>query len=132
MAAQLAHESSSILEGTENSRNRCIRIVLDPVQDSIGEDRIEFVLKHERTGVRYSGIEAALTGGSDHVWRIVDANHSRPQGDQFFREYAVAAAQIEDALAGLGAEQVQHGLTERRHEVSIVGIAGRTPLLGWD
>jgi hypothetical protein len=55
-----------------------------------------------------------------------------PRRNQFFRQYAVAATQIEDALAGLGVEQVQHGLTERRNEMSIIGIGGRTPLLGWD
>ena len=61
---------------------------------------------------------------------IVDANHLRPQRNQFFRQYAVAATQIEDALAALGVEQVQHGLTERRHEMSIIGIGRRIPLLG--
>jgi hypothetical protein len=53
-----------------------------------------------------------------------------PQRNQFFRLYAVAATQIEDALAGLGVEQVQQGLTERGHEMSIIGIGGRTPSLG--
>src|ERR1700676_4755346 len=131
MAAQLAHESSSSLESTESTSNRGVRIVLDPMQDGIGKDCIEFVVKDQRTGVRYSGIKAALTSGSDHVRRIVDANHQHPQRNQFFRQYAVAATQIEDALSGLGVEQVQHGLTERRHEMSIIGIGGRAPLLGW-
>jgi hypothetical protein len=130
MTTQLTHESSSSPESTESTRNRGVRIVLDPVQDGIGEGRIELVLKHERTGVRYSSIKAALTSSSDHVRRIVDANHLCTQRNQFFRQHPVTTTQIEDALAGLGLKQIEDRLPESGHEMSIIGIGIRIPLLG--
>jgi len=67
MTAQLAYESSSGLEGAECTSNRGVRIVLDPVQDGIGKDSVEFVLKDQRTGIHYPRVEAAQTSSSDHV-----------------------------------------------------------------
>jgi hypothetical protein len=85
--------------------------------------------KPQRAGVRYSGVKAALTGSSDHVRRIINANHLRPHRNESLRQCAVAATQIKDALARLGLEQFQHGLAERRHEMSMIGIANRIPSL---
>ena len=50
MAAQFAYESSSSLESAESTCNRGIRIVLDPMQDSIGKDGIELVLQTPARG----------------------------------------------------------------------------------
>jgi hypothetical protein len=130
MPAQLPHEPSSVPEGAEGTRNRRIRIVLDPVQDGIGEDCVEFVVKDQRSGIHYPRVEAAPKSGCNHVGRTVDAHHLRTQRSQLFGQCAVAATQIKDALARLGVEQIQHRLTERRHEMGIIGIRSRIPMLG--
>src|SRR5580658_4318805 len=99
MPAQLAHESSSDPQGAECTCNWRVRIVLDPVQDGIGKDSVEFVLKDQRAGIRYSRVEAAPNSGCDHVRRIVDTHYLRTQSDELFSQSPVAATQIEDALA---------------------------------
>jgi len=44
---------------------------------------------------------------------------------------SVAATQIEDALARLGLEQIQHWLPECGHEMGIIGISSRISNARW-
>src|SRR5881394_275333 len=102
MPAQLAHKSASDPQGAKCTCNRRVRIVLDPVQDGIGKNSVEFVLKNQLVGVHYSRVQAAPKSGRNHVWRTVDTNHLRAKSNQLFSQCAVAATQIEDALTLLG------------------------------
>jgi len=71
----------------------------------------------------------APKSGCDHVRRIVDTHYLRTQSNQLFSQCPVAATQIEDALARLGLEQIHHWLPERGHEMGIIGISNRIPML---
>jgi hypothetical protein len=44
-------------------------------------------------------------------------------------EYSIAATKIEDALAGMRLEQIEHGLAERRHEICVYRIGVWIPRL---
>jgi hypothetical protein len=130
MAAQLTDEPSSGPEGVESSRNRCVGIVLDPVQDGIGKDGIEFVLEDQCSGIHDPHVKASLACSRNHVRRIVDAHHLRTRRHQLFGQRSVAATQIEDALPGLRLKQVHHRLPECRHEISVRLIGSCAPFLG--
>jgi hypothetical protein len=80
--------------GAEGTCNWRVRIVLDPVQDGIGKDSVEFVLKDQRTGILCPRVKAEPKSGCDHVRRIVDAHRLRTQRNQLFGQCAVAATQI--------------------------------------
>ena len=54
----------------------------------------------------------------------------RARRDDPLGQRAVAAADVEDQLAGLRREQLQHRVAERRHEGGILRIIGRRPAGG--
>ena len=50
-------------------------------------------------------------------------------GNDFLRQHAVAASEVENTLAGLGLEQIEHWLSERRNEMGVLRIALGLPIL---
>jgi hypothetical protein len=53
-----------------------------------------------------------------------------PSATSFFGQCPVATTQIEDAFARPGLEQIQNRLPERGHEMGIIGVGSRIPVLG--
>jgi len=77
----------------------------DPVEGSVGEDRVELLIVGEGGGVVLLDLQIALAGGFEHGRRRVDACDDCAGGDELLGESAIAAAKIEDVLAGLGGEE---------------------------
>jgi hypothetical protein len=59
----------------------------------------------------------------------VDPNDRAPGVNQPFRQRAVAASQIQNALAWLGRQEFEHFGSEVRHETSISRVQFRVPAL---
>ena len=82
---------------------------LDPMQHGIREDGVEFGV--DRAGRRCRGfrtrVREVLTGLGDHGGGTIDAEHLGAGLGDLGGEVTGAAADIEDALAGLGGEQRQ-------------------------
>ncbi len=99
------------------------------MQRGVGEDRVEFAREPELRAVANARVETASARGVDHLGRSIHADHRRARGDDLLREHAVAASKIEDALAGLWIEQLEHGLSQGGYEMSVLGVAIRLPIL---
>src|SRR5206468_11470304 len=82
-----------------------------------------------RLGVAAPRVEAARPGGADLLRAAVDGDDAAAAGDELLREDAVAAAQIEDALARLRGEQGEHAGAEVGDEPRVPGIGVRIPVL---
>ena len=115
----------------------------NPVEGGIREDGIEGVGR-ELDGMRGGGLdrgerqggsagvedgEAASASGFDHGGGAVDAGQLGAGGGKGFGESAVAAADVEDALPGLGVEQGDDGGGEVGDEAAVPGVAIGLPAL---
>ena len=81
----------------------------DPMQHRIREDGVELAVERERADVVGLEREAReiLTGLGDHGGGAIDAEHLRAGSGDLRSQVTGAAADVEDALAGLGGEQGQ-------------------------
>jgi hypothetical protein len=100
-----------------------------PVQRRVGEHRVELALESEALTRHDPRVEALRLGGGDHVGRSVDRDDDSPAGGDLRGQHAVAAAEIEDALARLGVEQLDHRRAESWHEMRGRGVTLRRPML---
>ena len=75
------------------------------------------------------GVDAARTGGDHQFRRGIHAVDARTAQGQFGAEYAIATAQVEDALTGARVEQARYRTAEQRHEAGIDRIVLGVPLL---
>ena len=82
---------------------------LHPMQYGVGKDGVEFAV--EREGADVVGLEREareiLTGLGDHGGGAIDAEHLCAGSGDLRSQVTGAAADVEDALAGLGGEQGQ-------------------------
>ena len=107
----------------------------DPVEGGVGEDCVELVIVGQCGGIVLCQIEAAgamqvaLAGGVEHRGRGVDAEDHGSRGGELFGESAVAAAEVEDLLAGLGIEEGDDVGGEGCHEASVSGVGFGVPCL---
>jgi len=76
-----------------------------------------------------SSIVAAGPRRGDHVGCGVDGNDHSTRRNDFFRQNAIAAAEIENALPGAWGEQFEHRCAELRHEMRCLRVAPRRPVL---
>ena len=80
-------------------------------------------------GVVVLDSEVALMGGGEHGRRGVDAEDDGSGGGELFGEGAVAAAEIEDGLTGLGVEQIDDPAGEVGDEAAVGGVGFGVPCL---
>ncbi len=72
----------------------------------------------------------AGAGGGDHCGRSVDAVEAGAGGGELGGEGTVAAAEIEDVLAGAGVEEIHDGRGEGCDETAVGGVGFGVPGLG--
>jgi hypothetical protein len=129
MPTALTDEAPAGLQRTMDAAQRGIQI-RNPVEHRVGEHRVELALERQRLRVDLARVDAAGRGRGHEVGRRIHADHRGASLHEPFRERAVAAADVEDALTRARREQVEHRLPEIRHEPRVGGVVGRVPRLG--
>ena len=99
------------------------------MQSRVGEDGVERTeaLNIHLLGIRDEGVDAARARRLDHLLGAVEADHPGAGLDNPLGQHAVAAADVQDELAGLRVEQLQHCIAEPRHEGRVLRIIGGGP-----
>ena len=114
VATHLGDEAAGGTEGTsDGGEGGRLAVGGDPVEGCVGEDRVESGL----VGEAFSGVlvddeataDAAGAGGGDHGGGGVDPGEDGTGGGELLGQGAVTAAEVEDALAGLGVEEGDDG-----------------------
>ena len=104
-------------------------VIDDPVQDGVGKDGVELLGKGQRLGVAHARVDSAAARRLEHRWRGVHADDVRARGRDLRGQLAVAATQIEDALARLRGEPLQDARAQGGDEASVFSIGSRAPCL---
>jgi len=128
MAAELADEATARAKRTGNASDHQMRL-WHPMQRGIGEHRIELGDEIQGMAVDFADSEAFHPRHREQLIAQVDAENVGAGGLDFGSEHAVAAAKIEDALAGLGTKHPEHGARQLLHEAAVPRIVGRRPTL---
>jgi len=131
VAAHLGDKAPVRLERAPHPRQHRLGRV-HPVQGGVGKYRVELLLEGEALARHDARVDAAGPRRRNHVGRGVDRDHLGPGGDDLLGQDAVAAAEIEDALARLGIEQFEHRRAEGRHEIRRRRVAPGLPVLPGD
>ena len=98
-----------------------------PIQWSAAEHCVELGGERQPPPVAGAHVETPSRRCRDHRPVGVDPDHRRPRADQSLGQDAVAAAEIEDALARRWRKQVEHGSAQRWHERRVRRVCGRVP-----
>lgn len=99
----------------------------DPMECGVGEDGVELVFVGEGFDGVMVDVEAAGAGGGYHGGGGVDSGEDCAGGGELFGEGSVAAAYVEDVLAGLGIEQADDPGGEGGYEAAVGGVGGGVP-----
>ena len=128
MAAELAHEAATRAKSARYARDYQFGLS-HPVERGVGKDRVE--LGHEIQGVAVdlADIEPLHARHGQEFVAQIDADDIGAESLDLCRQRTVAAAEIEDPLPGLGAEQTEYRAGELLHEAAILGVVGRRPAL---
>jgi hypothetical protein len=102
---------------------------MHPVQRGVREHRVELALEGEALARHDPRVEPLRLGRGDHVGRGIDRDDCGAGGGELRGQHAVAAAEIENALAGLGREQLDDRRAKGRHKMRGLGITLRRPML---
>jgi len=102
------------------------------MQNGVREHGIEWFGKIEAGGIAGNERELRIIPArlGQHIGRTVQAYDLRARARDFSRKLAGAAAQIQNALAGLGGQQLQKIRAVAPHERMFVLIAPRVPGAG--
>jgi len=128
-SSHLSSEAPASPQRSINSSHNCAGIALHPVKSSVGEDRVELRIEFKVIGVEQPGINTALLRSCDHAARSVNSDNLCSGGHKLFRERAVAAAEIENALSRLWVEKIEHWLAQIGDKARVFGVARGTPFL---
>ena len=131
MRAHLGDEPAAGPERTGDAGDDPRGLLLHPVQGGVGEDRVGVALDGEVAAVRMLEGEGGMKrAGTLHHRRIaVDADDPGTACGDIRGQLARAAAQIDDPLARLGRQQIDHvggeGRDEAERAVVEPGVPGR-------
>ena len=95
----------------------------------VAEDGVEFAVEHEALAGHDARVEPASPRRLDLRRARVDTHHGAAARHELRGERTVAAAEVEDALAGLRGEQVHDGRAEVGDEARRARVALRVPAL---
>ena len=95
----------------------------------VGEHRVELGDKIQRVTVKLADRKPLHAGDGQQLLAQIDAEDIGANRPDLRRQCAVAAAQIEDAFAGLRGEHAEDGAGELVHEAAVLGVVGRRPAL---
>jgi hypothetical protein len=127
-AAHLADEAAAGPEHAPDAVDDRVR-VQHPVQGGVGEDRVELALEGELLAVTELGVQAACAGAFDLLGAAVETEDpAAPRGDPFAQR-AVAAAEIQYALARPRVEQGEQRLAQVGDEARVALVSLGIPAL---
>ena len=129
VAAELSHEPAAWLQRPPDALQQALDVA-NPVQHRVAEDRIEFGVEREFLGIDDPGVEPALECGPDLFGAAVDGDDAASRLPETFGQGAVAASQVENALARPRIQQVADRRTEVRDEAAVLSVCLRVPVLG--
>jgi hypothetical protein len=95
------------------------------VQHGVREHGIEAAVEGQRPRVHHMSIDAARSGGGNHVRRGINADHRCARRHESDGQVAVPAPEIEDALAGPRRQTRQNGGAEGGNEERVLLVVGR-------
>ena len=125
---KLADEAAARTKRTGHAGNHQMGLA-HPMERGIGEHRVELGDEIERVAVDLADVEPLHARHGEQLVAQIDAEDVRAERLDLGRERAVAAAEIEDALAGLGAKHAEYGTGKLLHEAAVLGVVGRRPAL---
>lgn len=99
------------------------------MQHGVGEDGVEFSGEIQFRGAEDPGVQSTGAGRFDLFGAGVDGDDVAADVAEANREGAVAAAEIENALAGLRVEELEDGRAELGDESRVAGVLLGVPLL---
>ena len=100
------------------------------MQGGVAEDGVELLAERQPSGVDNPRVEMAIARRRDLSGARIDRNQTTTRALDELRQPAVAAAEIEDALARLGIENPDDLAAVVRDEAAVPFILLRIPLLG--
>jgi hypothetical protein len=103
--------------------------IAHPVQRRVAEYGVEFVVEIESFTVHYAGVQAKFLGGGDLLSAGIDTDDTAAQRRELGSEHAVAAPEIQDALAGARGEQINYRRAKVGNKAGVAGVAVRIPSL---
>ena len=131
MRAHLGDEPAAGPERAGNAGDNAWGLLLHPVQCGVGEDRIGVAFDGEVAAIRVLEGEGGVkrAGALDHRRIAIDADHLSAARGNGRRQLPGATAEIDDPLARLGREQIDHvggeGGDEAERAVVEPGVPGR-------
>ena len=128
VAAHLGDEAAAGLERAPHAGDHGVGAA-HPVQGGVREDGVELAREGQLLAARDAAIEAARARARDLLGARVDADDLAAEGDELLGERAVAAAEVEDALAGARRQQLDDRHAEVAHEAGVLLVALGTPAL---
>lgn len=128
MPAHLGDEAAAGFQCAMHAAQRGI-LIAHPVQGGVGEDRIELPVEVQCLCTKKTGREPARLSGCNHLRRSVDSGNSRAGGSDLFRQRAIAAAEVENALAALRIEKFKDSACEIGNEAARLRILRSIPCL---
>jgi hypothetical protein len=102
-------------------------VIAHPVQRRVAEYGVEFTVEIESFTVHYAGVQAEFSRGLDLRCTGIDSDYVASHRGELRGKHTVAAAKVQDALAGARCEQLDHGRAEFGDEAGIASIACRIP-----
>jgi hypothetical protein len=99
------------------------------VQRSVAEDGIELFLERQSFSAHHVRVQSKLLCGLNLRSARIDGNHRTSKIGQFFRERAVAASQVKNALARLGRQQLHDGRSQVGNKAGMARVGRGIPRL---
>ena len=100
VTAYLADEPAARLQRARHAGGDELRRT-HPVQSGVGEDGVELTIKGELMAIGFLDAKSARRGDRQQIVAEVGAEHIGAGGRDLRRQSSVAAAEIENAFAGL-------------------------------
>ena len=116
VAAHLADEAPAGPQRPRHAGDHRVGIGLHPMQRGVREHGVELALERQASPVHEPRVDAQRAGRAHHVGAGVDPDHRAAELGQPCGQHAVAAAQVEDALARRRRQQLDHRQPQLGHE----------------
>jgi len=126
VAAEFGDETPVRLECTTHSGDD-LGLIAHPVQRRVAEHSVEFAIEIESFPARHTDVQAEFSCGVDLLSARIDTDDMASHRGELRGKHAVAAAKVQDALAGARREQINHGRAKFGDEAGVACIAFRIP-----
>ena len=128
VAAELGDEAAAGPERAPYAGDHVVNR-FHPVDCGVAEDGVELGVEAEALAVGDARVEAEASRGFDLRRARIDADDVASHRGELDRERAVAASEVEDSLAGLRREQLDHRRAEVGDEAGVACVRVGVPAL---